>query len=239
MILPQNAKYLREVVYAHGTSSVTLENWNNFAISSSNLTNITVDATASYQYNSTGYITYAIDNLAGQKMYYLWSNKQVIALRHFAGTTLGQCVSYIYGTGYTDVKSTGNDEKLNTDDDIITRYAFDNEGRSRSVCSFANEGTIIYGATTGKYETQENIRNNVKEQTVIGGTYVNYLLNADFEDTSSDGSVAYWYTGGAVNRKNETVATDGDYAIGFAPTAGAVKAPLPFTSHLSPVFKVT
>lgn len=46
-----STKYLREVVYAHGNSSVTATNWLNFYNNSSNTTNITVDGKASYTYD--------------------------------------------------------------------------------------------------------------------------------------------------------------------------------------------
>ena len=198
-----STNYLRQIDYAHGNSSVTLANWENFANSQSNLTNITVDATASYQYNSSGKITSVSDSRIEQKINYLWTGEKVTELRQYADTTLGQRVSYTYGTGYTDVKSTGNDEVLYTSDDIITRYVFDDEGRSKSIYSFAENGTEIYGATVGKYETQENIKNNIKEKTTLGGAPVNYLLNGDFEETSSSTNFSHWEISGAVSRTHQ------------------------------------
>ena len=213
--------YLRQIDYAHGNTSTTLSNWESFATSASNLTNITVDATAKYDYNSSGYITYAIDNVAGQKFYYLWLSKKVIALRQFAGTALGQCISYTYGTGYTDVKSTGNDDVIDTADDIITRYVFDDKGRSKSLYSYSKNGTEIYDAIVVEYETQENIKNNIKEQTIIGGGRVNYLLNGDFEETSSTSSFDHWVISGAVSRTIEYFDGEGEYCATFDPVSGA------------------
>ena len=215
--------YLRQIDYAHGNGSVTLSNWESFAASETNKTNITVDATASYEYNSTGYMTYAIDNLAGQKFNYSWTSKKVTALRQYSGSTLGQCEEYSYGVGYTDVKNTGNDDKLSTTDDIFTRHVFDTSGRSKSIYSYAKNGTEIYSAVTGKYETQENVKNNLKERTDFGGNSVNYLLNGDFEDTSSATSFSHWTVSGSVRRVDGSYYFDGEgyYSVRFEPTAGA------------------
>ena len=216
--------YLRQIDYAHGNSSVTLTNWQNFTNSETNKTNITVDASASYEYNSTGYMTYATDNLAAQKFNYFWSSaKKVTALRQYAGTTLGQCEEYSYGVGYTDVKNTGNDDKLSTTDDIFTRHVFDRNGRGKSVYSYAKNGTEIYSAITGEYETQENVKNNLKERTDFGGNSVNYLLNGDFEDTTSASSFSHWTLSGTVTRKYRSGNFDGegDYSLLFKPTSGA------------------
>lgn len=213
--------YLRQIDYAHGNSSVTLTNWQNFANSASTLTNITLDATASYEYNSTGYMTSAADNLAGQEFNYIWSSKKLTELIQYAGTTRGQCEQYSYNVGYTDVKNTGNDDILGTTDDIYTRYVLDENGRSRSVYSYAKSGTEIYSAVTGKYETQANVKNNLKERTDFGGNAVNFLLNGDFEENSSLTSFSHWMLSGGVSGEqgSSVFGEDGYYSLKFTPAA--------------------
>lgn len=213
--------YLRQIDYAHGNSSVTLTNWQSFANSASTLTNITLDATASYEYNSTGYMTSAADNLAGQEFNYIWSSKKLTELIQYAGTTRGQCEQYSYNVGYTDVKNTGNDDILGTTDDIYTRYALDENGRSRSVYSYAKSGTEIYSAVTGKYETQANVKNNLKERTDFGGNAVNFLLNGDFEENSSLTSFSHWTLSGGVSGEegSSVFGEDGYYSLKFTPAA--------------------
>ncbi|MBE6644827.1 MAG: RHS repeat protein, partial [Ruminococcaceae bacterium] len=211
-------KYLRQIDYAHGNSSVTLTNWDNFASSASNTTNITVDASATYTYDYYGCLTYVNDLLAVQRFQYQWTNNSVTTLIQLSGNTKGQQLSYTYGVGYTDVVSCGNDELPNTDDDITTRYVFDGEGRSKSVYSYSKNGTEVYGATVGKYETQENVKNNLKEQTTLGGSAVNYLLNGSFEKITSDGYFQHWEKVGTVQADTIISDFDGVYYASFVPT---------------------
>ncbi|MBQ7363870.1 MAG: hypothetical protein IJW48_05435, partial [Clostridia bacterium] len=220
--LSTSGKYLRQIDYAHGNSAVTLTNWDNFAMSASSLANITVDATASYGY-SGNYITNAVDNLLQQSILYILNGDKVSEVVHYAVGAQGQTVAFTYHTGYTDKRTTGNDEMIYTADDIITRYTFDNEGRAVSVYSFEEGNTEIHGATVGKYETQENVRNNLKEQTVIGGSAVNYLLNGDFEESSSGTAFDnYWFVTGNVYKVNETnFDGEGDYSARISPDLGS------------------
>ena len=70
----------------------------------------------------------------------------------YSGSTDGQSVSYTYETGYTDVTGAGNDGRLDTEDDITTRYVFDREGRSKSVYSFvANKMNNQINSVSPKY----------------------------------------------------------------------------------------
>ena len=177
------AKYLRQVSYARGTSSVTDANWESFATSASNCTNITLKGTAEYEYNSLGsgtdgYIKKAKDNLHGQEINYFWSSsKKITSVRHYAGLSLGQYINISYGTGYTEIESSGTDDKTGvTADNIITRYVFDSYGRSKSIYSTSYDKKDIYGATVGEYESEDVVKNNLKNQAYIGGSSVNYLL---------------------------------------------------------------
>ena len=220
-ISTSSTNYLRQIDYAHGNDSVTTANWTSFANSASSLTNITVNATASYQYDSWGHIICAADNLIGQKFCYTWSSNKVSELEHYAGSTVGQSVSYEYKEGYTDVRTSGNDEYLGNNDDVITRYIFDEYCRSVAVYSSSVNGTEIYGATVGKYETQDEIKNNLKEHVTLGGSAVNYILNGDFEQTESLNAFDHWVISGAVKRTSDGFDGEGEYSATFDPVSGA------------------
>ena len=220
-ISTSSTNYLRQIDYAHGNDSVTTANWTNFVNSASNLTNITVDASASYQYNSSGYIMSAVDNIADQEFCYTWSSNKVTELEHYAGSTSGQSVLYEYEEGYTDVRTSGNDEYLGNSDDVITRYIFDEYCRSVAVYSSSVNGTEIYGATVGKYETQDEIKNNLKEHVTLGGSAVNYLLNGEFEPLYTSNMFEHWVVSGAVSGTPNDFDGEGEYSATFDPVSGA------------------
>ena len=219
-VTSSSSKYLRQIDYAHGSDAVTLNNWDSFASSASSNTNITVTATAKYTYNSSGLIENAKDETLGQYIKYAWSSTRVGNITHYAGTTQGQKVEFSYNTGYTDVLSSGSDDSFSTADDITTRYVFDEYGRAVSMYSYAASGTEFYGATVGKYETQEEVKNNLKEQTVIGNVEVNYLLNGDFGESTSNTSINHWTLVGAAQKAvkptNTSITT-----VKFTPASGA------------------
>ena len=224
-ISSSSTEYLRQIDYAHGTDSVTLDNWNSFANSESSTTNITVDATATYTYNSSGYITAAKDLLASQSIGYSWSSKKVTGINQASiSGTAGQTVSYTYGNGYTDVTSTGSDDLPDTDDDIITRYVFDSYGRAKSIYSTSSDGTDIYGATVGEYETQENVKNNLKEKTALGGSSVNYLLNGGFEEYSLSTGFAHWEMTGGAKRQASSYGHEGENDVNLCLTSQKTSA---------------
>ena len=132
---------------------------------------------ATYTYDSNGNITKITDNDTNKSLRYETTNGKITKLSEYAGTTIGQQVSYIYGKGYTDVRSSGNDETLNTTDDIITRYIFDDYGRSVSMHSYyAGSGRVI-GATMSSYENGGKAKNSIKESAVVYDGKATYLSN--------------------------------------------------------------
>ena len=191
-ITTSGTQYLREIVYAHGNSSVTETNWLNFYNNSSVTTNITVDGKATYTYNSSGYLTRATDELANYELRYTYSNGKVTSIQEYAGTKAGQKIGISYYTGYTEVRNSGSDDIYGNSDDIITRYTFDTAGRAVGVYSTDYTKAQIYGASAGIYETEAKIKNNIKSTTVVGGSATNYLLNGGFENIDSSGNASYW-----------------------------------------------
>ena len=216
-LMVPNGDYLRRIDYAHGNASVTDSDWEAFINSHENTSNITIDNTAIYTYNSSGQPIDISDVNTAQMLRLYWQGKKVARIDYFNNNQLGQSLIYNYGLKYTDVTGSGSDDIINTDDDISTRYVFDHLSRVVSMYSYAKDGTEIYGATVGKYETQDNVKNNLKEQTVLGGSYTNYILNGGFEDSSSFTSFANWDINGTVSRTTSALDYGGGYAIRLIP----------------------
>ena len=217
-ITTASTNYLRRIDYAQGSSAVTLTDWESFAQNQTYLTNITLNASAEYSYLSNGKLTLARDNLAGQRINYLWMGQSVTRISEYGGQTLGQQLSLTYAMGFTEIRATGNDEKLNTSDDILARYAFDDKGRTASTYSCAADGTEIYGGVSGEYETQESAKNSLKQKTTLGGSAVNYLLNGSFEKGES-----YWQFSGSVSTEwSSYFSGEGNQCAEFTPSNGAI-----------------
>ena len=166
---------LTQVQYCYGNTNTSKQNVKDACINPTNTTNVTVYATATYSYDSSGNIVRITDNDSSQSLQYVITNGKITKLSEYAGTTLGQQISYTYGEGYTDVRSTGNDETLNTTDDIITRYVFDNYGRSVSAYSYYSENEQIIGATMNTYENGGKAKNSIKESAVVYDGKATYL----------------------------------------------------------------
>lgn len=113
--------------------------------------------------------------------------------------TEGQSVSIEYGTGYTKVRSSGENDILSDSDDIITTYVFDGYGRCVSSYSTDVSGTKIYGASSGAYEEDnEKAENQIKISSVISDLATNYLVNSGFE-VNGVSSLSGWSTSGSVS----------------------------------------
>jgi len=191
-ITASSTNYLRKIEHVHSTADVDLLDWQSFYQNPSNNANIVIDATAEYTYDENGYLTAAKDTLAGYEIGYSYdSGGRVSAVQECAGSSDGQTMYFTYYSGYTSVRSSGGDDIIGNSDDIITRYTFDQEGRVKSTYSTDYLGATIYGATAGAYESQDNVKNNLKTTVVVGGSTSTYLLNGGFENSTR--TVAdYW-----------------------------------------------
>lgn len=195
-ISTSSTNYLREIVYAHGNSSVTATNWLNFYNNASSKTNITVDGTAYYTYDSNGYLTNVRDGLSDYQVSYTYSNGKVTAVQEYgANSTAGQKVGISYYSGYTEARTSGADDIYGNSDDIYNRFIFDNQGRTVTSYSTNLSRTEVYGVSAGEYETSNEMApNSLKVSSATGSTSANYLLNGNFE--KSDTALTYWYTSG-------------------------------------------
>ncbi len=188
----KNTNYLRKIEYAHSTVALDISNWEDFYNNASNNANIIVDATAEYTYDSNGRMTKAKDTLSGYEIRYTYDNSgKVTVVQEYAGSNVGQKMSFAYYDGYTIIRSSGSDDLYGNTDDIYTRYTFDKEGRVKSMYSTDCSQTQIYGASSGVYEKQDNVKNNLKTTVVVGGSVSNYLLNGGFEDVSNN-NASFW-----------------------------------------------
>ena len=104
---------------------------------------ITVDAVATYSYDSTGRLITARDELSGYEVNYGYTNGKVTSITEKAGSSseVGQQILLSYYDNYTEVRTSGTDDIINTSDDIITRYVFDNSGRTITAYSMDVNGT--------------------------------------------------------------------------------------------------
>ena len=153
-----------------------------------------VIASASYEYDNTGKLIIARDDTTGYYIKYAYSGNRVAYITEYANATSnwGQTISFTYGDGYSEIRSSGTNEDHGTDDDLITVYVFDDYGRAISTYSTDVFRTKIYGASSGEYETQENVKNNLKSTMTVGGAASNYIINGGFENITG-GTADSWY----------------------------------------------
>ncbi len=186
---------LGQISYLHGNDSTTLQNWNDYYNSSSNQNNITLDALANYtiMYNS---LSRAYDSLSNSTFVFGYvgngTNVSLKQVQKSSNNTTGQKISFEYFNGYTEIRTSGSDDVHGNDDDIITVCTFDGELRLKSKYSTDLSRSKIYGAVSGEYETQQNVKNNVKHSTTVGGSATNYLVNGGFETTTTSGVMSGW-----------------------------------------------
>ena len=221
-VVTSGGKYLKGIDFARGNENTTDANWESYIASSSSMTNILHAGSASYTYNSEGYLTSVSDDREVHRLDYTLSGAKYNSITEYAGTSSsqGQSLHITYGSDYTDVISNGNDEIYGTTDDITTRYVFDDYGRAISTYSFDSDGYAIYGAVTGKYSEEEGSKNNLEQKTVLGGISVNYLYNGGFESwTSATAATGWTLSGAAVRVKSYSALLGGDYALALYPTA--------------------
>ena len=206
-ISPYNGGYLRKIVYAHQEGSTLLDNWANYMQNGSNAY-ITADGIATYEYDSTGKLSSARDERSDYQVEYTYTNNKVTSITEKAGnkTSLssGQTIGLSYHTGYTEVRTAGSDDIYGNTDDIITRYTFDNQGRTTSAYSTDSTYSIIYGATSGDYHKGDSSKNSIQTSSYVSDSAANYLLNGGFETSTG---LSYWYTSGTVSRSSAAKVT--------------------------------
>lgn len=102
----------------------------------------------------------------------------------------------------TTYTACGADGVLDTDDDILTTYLFDDAGRTCNVYSTNVNGSQIYGASVGTYTATNDTsgkNNHIASSATVGASASNWLRNAGFETEKTSGSndANYWSFTGA------------------------------------------
>ena len=228
-ITSNDYRYLRKVVVAHYEGS-SVGSWSTYYKNGS-ATGITADAVYNYDYDSVGHMTSVIDNLQGRKLEYTYdSGERVTSVKEFgkSGSSWieGQSLNITYGTGFTQVETSGEDDNISTTaDNIITRYVFDSEGRC--VTCYSSDSTVnnIYGMSTGEYESEnEKAKNSLKISSVVSDIATNYLINANFENVTS-GKPTGWSTTGSVASQTTNSFNknpfDSDYTVRMTASANS------------------
>ena len=221
-------RYLRKIVVAHQKDGYTAaSNWTNFRNNDSD-PHIDIDADYYYEYDSTGHLLSAEDHTHKVKISYTYDSAgRVISATEYGQGNAGQTVKIAYGTGYTDVETSGKDDDITTTaDNIITRYVFDKEGRCVTCYSTDKSGKNIYGAKSGQYEDDNTrAKNSIKQSSVISDVATNFLVNPGFE-VNGAASLYGWSITGAVgisnnyNSYNREV-YDRDYMINMSVSSGS------------------
>ena len=121
---PNDEKCLIRVDYAYSTDELSDDDWENFSRYIPDETDengITINATASYQYDGALRISRVTDEKLEQSIEYGWTaGGKLSSVTQYAENTQGQSITMSYGVGYTDVRTSGNDEITGTNDDVIT-----------------------------------------------------------------------------------------------------------------------
>ena len=197
-ITTTNEKYLRTIEYIKLTSSGILSDLQNYYSDSNNEENITVAATATYTYDSNGRLISAKDNLSRYEMQYtLYGDGTVRYVAEYdASGNMGQKLAFSYNASYAQVRTSGADDIYANSDDIYTRYVFDGEGRVISCYSMDLSNNLL-GSTSAEYETQDDIKNNIKPTVSLSASPTNYLMNGGFDDSTV---FRYWSVTSNVKR---------------------------------------
>lgn len=220
-IVTSGGKYLKQIEFTtgiHGESETSLSDLVNYCSDGSYTQNISVVNSASYTYNEHGQLTKITDDLSCKYIEYTWENNNIVRVSEGSQNDLGQTIIISYNAAYTTVRNSGNDDVILNGDDTLTRYIFDEKGRVISVYSCSLDGSEIYGAKAGVYD-DESREDNLKHQSTLGGSSINYLLNGDFEEYDNN-TPRYWNISVNVYKRNGYPESDEGYnTLSFTPSA--------------------
>ena len=213
------AEYLATMTYAVSSSNMSEQAWLSYYTGTLDTDNFDVSAkyVHTFTYDNNGLLSEFYNGQDNKMFCYTYEAGRVSSVMESSKNFIsGQTIGFTYGNGYTDVRNSGSDDTYGNDDDIITRYVLDNYGRTVSYYSTDALKNDIYGSVSGKYEEQENIRNNLKEKSKVGGSGTNYILNGDFEDEELNWHLTSMETTGAF-----TGIGFGSYTLRIIPSANS------------------
>ena len=137
-------------------------------------------------------VTGLFDSVSGYQLWFTYdgaNHGRIISYREqAAGTTgAGATISRVLGksTTYTDW---GKDRSLNTTDDIITTYYFDNAGRTVNAVTRTKDGAVVgaSGSVVSGIGNTDKKNNRTLRSASIGKAAMNIIRNGSFEKTGSE-----------------------------------------------------
>ena len=209
VILGYGSNRLTSISHVHGQTGHTT--WTSYYNAG-----VTTDATASYTYLTLGDLIGVANNLSKYKLEYN-SFKGIISdvkeVEQIGTSSTGQEAVFTYGTGTTQVRTSGPDDEMAEfdiymySDDLLTTYVFDSQGRTISCYTTDGTKTHLYGASNGQYVGEENekAKNNLKSSVQTTQQSPNYLLNGGFEN-----GLTHW------TKRGDVSVSTGDPYDGFS-----------------------
>ena len=175
VVLRYSGNMLISVLRVHGSEAGDSD-FNNFANGSASNWIIT-DTVCSYTYDYDDNLVTVTDELTGYSVNYGYTGDMVSTVWESVDGTPGQQIGISYSGSYTKVRASGADCIYGNEDDLYNHYAFDIYGRAIYVYTTNAAGNEILGGSRGEYETQENVKNNIKSSAVVGGVETSYIRN--------------------------------------------------------------
>ena len=167
-----------------------------------------------YEYDTSGKLLSIYDSLTSYKIEYTYLDSKVIEIQesYLYDTVNGHKMTLEYKYNNTEIRTPGEDDISGTDDDILTIYNFDNVGRVTNYYITNVAKNQIYSATSGEYEEQSIVKNNISVATTIGSTASNYIVNGGFENNNAwkkTSNISFDNDENSINGKRKMVANLG------------------------------
>ena len=190
IVLNQSNGYLDSISYENGAKTI---GYTYGATTSAGrlLTKITYPdgSYTSLSYNSDGTLQSVTDSATGYSLHYAYTSdaaRRVIRVDEKAGSTLGQTLKIQYGgDNTTTFTSSGKDDIIDTGDDILTTYTFNNFGQTVSVSEKLANGACMGGAMY-EYTTAGSSTQNAKTSNKLARTATAMFAT---ENLLSDGNI--------------------------------------------------
>lgn len=136
---------------------------------------------------STYRLCSAKDETSGSEVRYTYDLLgRISSVSEYGDGDVGQTIIYTYRPSETQVRTSGSDDIIATEDDIITHYTLDYAGRAIGTYSSDVSGQTIYGATYGSYSPEDNqddyAVNSLKSSTITNSVVENYIQNGGFTE---------------------------------------------------------
>ena len=190
IVLNQSNGYLDSISYENGAKTIQYT-YGSTTSAGRLLTKITYPdgSYTSLSYNSDGTLKSATDSTTGYSLNYAYTSdaaKRVIRVDEKAGSTPGQTLKIQYGgDNTTTFTSSGKDDIIDTSDDVLTTYTFNNFGQTVSVSEKLANGACI-GGSMYDYTSAGSSTKNAKTSNKLARTATAMFAT---ENLLSDGNI--------------------------------------------------